>query len=743
MPRYSSYGSLDDQVQEDGDRGFIGFNNRLRPDQLEPGLLADSQNGRMGTDGQWQVRKGVDTLLSPVTVSSQALSLPFNLDDTGTPPEIDDDAVNQLYGACAFSNPNVSSSEIDHYIIMATNLVAFAVNTDTEVAYTIGYESNQTISNTVSMIQAFNKVFIFRGDSVTLENPLKVGPITAVAKSGTNNLDLTVTTGHNHYLAVGDKVTITGISSSTISDSLINETQTVTAITDDTFTFTVDGTSTDPGTLTLTNAGFATPFTKVASGTYTQPTPIDVTNCDVSAGIATCTASTADVAQLSVGSEITVAVLDQSHPPSFTVGTTFVVTSIPSSTTFTFRTTTKDESAKVFTCELPLPVSGGYSHMPAAEFGHYHQRRLVLPYKNKVAASSDTYTYRNIQDELIFSDILDSDTYDPIFNQFRFNAGKSDHIVGLHSFSEDVLMVFNRNSIHLVSDTTVIKDAVNKLLTDEIGLIAKDSIQQIGRQVLFLSDSGVYGVEFIEDYKLRGTEVPLSKSIQKTIDRINKLNAHKAQAVYFDNRYYLAVPLNGEDGTQATQNNAILVYNLLNKQWESIDTVSSANFHITNMFIAGEEDKRGVYTTNDIGGINRLESNEFGDDVVVLSVGGSEITMGIVGSATTRQFTLGTLDRKKWKSFEMHVESSSLRQSNFDLSAELENLDRTISIGTLNEFNNNSNLSEGEDISIRGRLGNPRAYGVQFTVNNTLGRPKLRAIKTDGIESFRTVEKAD
>lgn len=738
MPRYSSYGSLDDRVQEDGDRSFSGFNNRLRPDQLEAGILADSQNGRMGTNGQWQVRKGVDTLLSPVASGVGALTLPFNLDDTGTPPEIDDDAVNQLYGACPFSNANVSSSEIDHYIVMATNSKAFAVNTKTEIAYEIGYESSQTISSSVSMIQAFNKVFIFRGDSVTLENPLKVGPITGTATSGSPAITITVTTGHNHYLAVGDKVTITGISSDAVDDSLINTTQTITAVASaNEFSFSIGG-STGVGTLTLTNAGFATPFTKVASGTYTQPTPIDVTNCDVSAGIATCTASSADVAQLSVEDEITVAVLDGSHPPSFAVGTKFVVASIPSATTFTFRTTTKDESAKVFTCELPLPVSGGYSHMPAAEFGHYHQRRLVLPYKNKVAASTDTYTYRNIQDELIFSDILDSDTYDPIFNQFRFNAGKSDHIVGLHSFSEDVLMVFNRNSIHLVGDTTVIKDATNKLLTDEIGLIAKDSIQQIGRQVLFLSDSGVYGVEFIEDYKLRGTEVPLSQSIQATIDRINPLHAHKAQAVYFDNRYYIAVPLD-----TASQNNAILVYNLLNQQWESVDTVNSPNFHITNMFVAGEEADRGVYTTNDIGGINQIEARDSGDDSVVLEVGGSENVIDVPGVATTRQFTLGTLDRKKWKSFEMHVESAQLRQSNFDISAELENLDRTISVGSLSGFNNSSNLAEGEDISIRGRLGNPRAYGVQFTINNTLGRPKLRAVKTDGIESFRTVEKAD
>jgi hypothetical protein len=738
MPRYSTYGSLDDRVQEDGDRSFSGFNNRLRPDQLEAGTLADSQNGRMGTNGQWQVRKGVDTLLSPVAVGATALTLPFNLDDTGTPPELNDGAVNQLYGSCPFSNPNVSSSEVDHYIVMATNSKAFAVNTKTEIAYDIGYESSQTISSSVHMLQAFNKVFIFRGDSVTLENPLKVGPITGTATSGSPAITITVTTGHDHYLAVGDKVTITGISSDAVSDSLINTTQTITAVASaNEFSFSIGG-STGVGTLSLTNAGFATPFTKVASSTYSQPTVLDATGFVISNGVATVTVSNT----LSEGD--TVECITPGSGSGITKGTQFEVASVATpggtSASFTFKINSANVSNQTDTEFMaPQSVSGGYSHMPAAEFGHYHQRRLVLPYKNKVVAgSADTYTYRNIQDELIFSDILDSDTYDPIFNQFRFNAGKADRIIGLHSFSEAVLMVFNRNSIHLVGDTTVIKEATNKLLTDEIGLIARDSIQQIGNQILFLSDSGVYGVTFIDDYKLRGTEVPLSESIQATIDRINPLHSHKAQAVYFDNRYYIAVPLD-----TATQNNTILVYNLLNQKWESIDTVNSPDFHITNMFVAGEEDNRGVYTTNDIGGINQIESKDSGDDSVVLGVGETESVIPVAGSATTRQFTLGSLDRKKWKSFEMHVESTSTRVSNFDISAELENLDRTISVGTLNGFNGNNNLAEGEDISIRGRLGNPRAYGVQFTINNTLGRPKLRAIKTDGIESFRTVEKAD
>ena len=47
MSRYSTYGALDDRIGEDLEAGFIGFNNRLRPDQLTSGILFDSKNGRM------------------------------------------------------------------------------------------------------------------------------------------------------------------------------------------------------------------------------------------------------------------------------------------------------------------------------------------------------------------------------------------------------------------------------------------------------------------------------------------------------------------------------------------------------------------------------------------------------------------------------------------------------------------------------------------------------------------------
>ena len=91
----------------------------------------------------------------------------------------------------------------------------------------------------------------------------------------------------------------------------------------------------------------------------------------------------------------------------------------------------------------------------------------------------------------------------------------------------------------------------------------------------------------------------------------------------------------------------------------------------------------------------------------------------------------------------MHVESQPDLDSDFDIDARLENLDRNLEVGTLRSFNGDAVLQAGSDISIRGRLGNPRAYGIQLDINNTVGRPKLRAVSVDGIESFRAVDKAE
>ena len=808
MQEYRSYANLDDRILNDGDVGFVGFNNRLRPDQLQGGMLADAQNVRFDRNGEAQVRKGIEVIEAPFAVGGDVLRLPttgeigngstamlpttiesatldgtpnqaniiindpaveaghiFAADDvvtveglgfstvdpnglktlvsvtdngatrtlkyaltgsdeTYTTPIVlpqqlpfalnanttqavigfnmvlDQGQVTEVYASTAFSDPNDNASQ---YLLIASNLKVVTKNLATDATVDIAYPAGETVPPESSMLQTFNKVFIFRKGQVALEWDGSFSTVTAGSFVVGRTYTITAV-GNTDFQAIGASADTIGV------------------------TFTATGAGSGTGTATSA-------FSKVASGTYTQPVPLSLTDIDYVSGIATATASTAAVATLLVGDTLT---FTDAGSSTYAAGDTITVKSIPSTTTFTFASDKADDTNKNGTVQKRVSVGLGFSHMPAPEFAVYHQRRLVMPFQFSVDASPNSYTSRGILDEVIASDILDSDTYDQIYAQYRFNAGEADFTVGLHSFSEDNLMVFNRNSIHLISNTTSLQAASTKLLTDEVGCVARQSIQQVGSQVIFLSDNGVYSTQFFDEYNLRGTETPLSEPINETIKRINKDQSTQAVAVYFDNRYFIAVPLD-----DALRNNAILIYNFLNKQWESIDSVDSTDWDIENLIVAGEGSQRGVYAINRLGGIHKIDARLQGDDLINVSIGGSNETKDVKGSITTRQYTFGNMTRKNWKEFQMHVESSADNNSNFDLSAETENPDGTFTLGTLNSFNGNADLLKAEDVSIRGRIGNRRGHGIQFTVNNTQGRPRIRSLQTQGSTSFRSTQKAE
>jgi hypothetical protein len=912
MQEYRSYANLDDRILNDGDVGFAGFNNRLRPDQLQGGMLVDSQNIRLDRNGEAQVRKGIEVIEAPFAVGGEVLRLPltgeinngsttilpttiesatlvgadnqaniiindpaveaghtfaaddvvaveglgpptgsssftvdpnsvapgsdplvitslktlvsvtanaiasssiskgkiytiktvgstnfvaigasantvgvtftandaasgsgtvtntktlkyaltgsdetyttpivlpqvlnFNLNTNTTQAVIgfnmvlDEGAVTEVYASSAFSDPNDNASQ---YVLIASNLKVVAKNLSTEATVEIDYSPGETIPPTSSMLQAFNKVFIFRKGQVALEWDGSFSAIT----SGS--------------FEVGKTYTITSLGGNTQDNwNTVAGTSGLTYAVGSTFTAATVGVS---GTGTATSA-----FSKVASGTYTQPTKLDVTGFVITNGLATATVSNT----LSIGDKV---ILVTAGGSTLTKGNQFTVSEATSSA-FKFFVDSADVAEQndvEFTQKVSVGL--GFTHMPAPEFAVYHQRRLVMPFQFSVNASANSYTSRGILDEVIASDILDSDTYDQIYAQYRFNAGEADFTVGLHSFSEDNLMVFNRNSIHLISNTTSLQGASTKLLTDEVGCVARQSIQQVGSQVIFLSDNGVYSTQFFDEYNLRGTETPLSEPINETIKRINRDQRGQAVAVYFDNRYLIAVPVNkfkdnrtenfvpGEFITKASallagipqeniedsvalRNNVILIYNFLNKQWESIDSVNSLDWDIENLMVAGEGSQRGVYAINRLGGIHKIDSRIQGDDLINVSIGGSNETKTVKGSITTRQYTFGDMTRKNWKEFQMHVESSEDNTSNFDLSAETENPDGTFTLGTLTSFNGGDALLKTEDVSIRGRIGNRRGHGIQFTVNNTQGRPRIRSLQTQGSTSFRSTQKAE
>ena len=715
MPTYTTYGGLDDRILKDGDVGFVGFNNRLRPDQLQTGFLADAQNIRLDRNGEAQVRKGTDLVLAPLATAEAVIALPFTL--------IADDAsvtVTQTAGALVITN------------VTATN---FVTGTQVNLSGVTGISPDPNgnrvaIRNSASQITIQDQTYSgTAGGTATVKfNILNDSAVNAIYGS----------TGFSDPAAAGSQYIVIAANNKAFAVNLSTQATTqldypagvsISQPVDMIQAFNKVFIFRDGETALEWDGNFSNEFTKVASGTYTQPVNLAATGFTITNGLATVTVSNT----LSAGDIVNLITAGGS---TLTKGTAFTV-SEASSSEFKFFVNTDNVTNQTdvhFIKEVSVGL--GFSHMPAPPFAVYHQRRLVMPFKNSVDSGADSFTSRGILDEIIASDLLDSDTYDQIFGSYRFNAGTADFVVGLHSFTDDTLMVFNRNSIHLVSNTIDLNNSSIRLLTDEVGCLARKSIQQVGNRVLFLSDNGVYGTEFLDEYNLRGTQTPLSEPINETIKRINKVHAEKAVSAYFDNRYFIAVPLD-----DATQNNAVLIFNFLNNQWESIDSVNDPNFHTANLIVAGEGSTRGVYSVNDIGGLHRIDARADGTDRVITQIGGAQQNLLVPASLTTRQFTYGTLERKRFKEFEIHVESSDTNTSDFDISAEVENPDSTEALGSLNSFNG-GDLAVNEDVSIRGRIGGLRGYGVQYTINNTSGRPRIRAIESSASDAFRSTKKA-
>ena len=723
MARYSSYGNLDNRIAEDLDQGFTGFNNKLRPDQLRPGVLTESNNGRMDLNGEWQPRKGIELFSSPF--SAGVFTLPFYLYESIPAVSTFSRAGNVItvnfesaHGINDGTGVNISGLSYSGLINPNGNFIATVVDTDT-ITYTVtGLDSTPTGTMTVTGMKLDATAGNFIEASCEFSDPNNDSE-SYVACVATNSTVLVKISD-----AGATTVTLTYPAGETVPQGS-NVIQAFNKL----YIF-------RKGQIAMEWSGdISSPtFSLVQNGDYTQPVKLGDggNNTVISDGVVTVTATAHG---LSVGEVVVVT----ESSDQLVVGDSYTIASVPDANTFTFFAQYDDQSSHNNHYSKKTSQGLGFTHMPAPEFGVYHQRRLIVPYQYDVTGSSGsaTITDRNIVDEALFSDILDADTYDRIYGQFRFNAGAADFIVGFHSFSDDKLVVFNRNSVHIVANSLDLGSSVSQLITNEIGCLARDSIQQIGNSMIFLSDNGVYGLDFIDLYNLRGQDIPLSASIEGTIKRINKAYASKAKSVYFDNRYYLAVPLDS-----STTNNALLIYNFLNKQWESIDSINDPEWQYSELTVAGEGDKRSVYAINRNGGVHQYESRSDDRDRYIVQVGGTITDNQLASSATTRMFNLNSLDRKKWNNFDLHIQSSESNTSNADLQAITENIDDIIDLGSISDLNG-SDLAIDGDVSLRGRFGNRRAYGLQFKLTTTKGRPRLRALKVAGATTFRSLDKAE
>jgi len=717
MPRYSSFGRFDNQQVDDGDTVFQRINSRLRPDQLKAGEVALSENGRMDVDGAWQVRKGISVFGSPITVGSTALTLPFTL----------------------YTNRTIASATRSVTIVTVTTTAAHGFTSNTLVSIvglngTLATSSNRLITSTGSTTFTFVMPGL-TGSETYSGSGVAGAPIlddTAINNVYGSCLFSDPASNNTEYiaLATNTKVRLIKISDASVTEiaypAAVALSEDVNLIQAFNYLFIFRN-----GLTALEwNGNFAAPtFALVDNGAYTQPAIFQAANnAVISSGIVTITATAHTV---EVGDLVRISDKGTTGLNSLEQYLVYETTA----NTFLFKADAPNTSSPATVAVGKRQSIGlGFTHMPCPEYAIYHQRRLFMPFRflSTGSSGSPTITARNVADEIIVSDILDQNTYDQIQNQFRIASGSADFTVALQPFAEDNLIVFNRNSIHLISGVGAdLGNSVVREITREVGCCSRKSIAQVGNKIMFLSDNGVYGIEFDDLYNLRGVSVPLSEAINPTIEDIEPTLVTNAVGVYHNNRYYLAYTAKGQ-----TANNKMMVYNFLNAGWESIDVVNQQGWNIRDFVRAGAGGINSLYAITEFGGIHLIDSGTAAVDTLALSVGGASTTHSIEAELTTRQYTFGTMDRKKFNAYEIHMESSPQMESNLAISLETENLDGT------EEYGNLGLVDSGEDESFRGRLGNKRAYGAQLTVSQTVGRPKVRAIKITGMLAFASTTSA-
>lgn len=349
-------------------------------------------------------------------------------------------------------------------------------------------------------------------------------------------------------------------------------------------------------------------------------------------------------------------------------------------------------------------ISAPYIYMPPSDYGLLQQNRAILQYS---------------RNELIVSDILDVESYDSIFGVFEFTSGQADYLIGFHPYQDNKTLVMNRRSLYLIND---IDGGVNVMTTQEItrqvGCVSRLSIVTCGSDVLFLSDLGVFRLQPGLELQLRGNSEPLSAPIDDVVRTINTAAIQKAAGAYWNNRYYLAIPVD-----DSPRNNRIVVFNFLNNAWESVDTLPNGmyadflevkQFNDTDtLFIISEEG--GVYA------YEQLEFDEFGP------AGSAPSEFVIVGRLKTRRMLFGSYNLKHFNRITTNLSFTA-------------NSSCTIKVNTVNpdatKTLKNVSTVAAEDMTYP-LIVNKRGYGMDVEIVNTAGRTTLVNFSATAYEQNR------
>ena len=193
---------------------------------------------------------------------------------------------------------------------------------------------------------------------------------------------------------------------------------------------------------------------------------------------------------------------------------------------------------------------------------------------------------------LYWSDAFDDDysgAFDRTTNFYRIPAGSEQALIGLR---DEGIIVFGQDQIWGInpSGTPVATDRPVKIV--EYGCRNGRTVQQVGDDILYLSSDGIRGVFRSQQDKLQaGASYPLSYVLKDEVASLNWLVIDKASAVYFDNKYFISVPVDASSTC-----NEVWVYFPASQGWSVITGWNVASW--AKIKINGEERLYAIDSTD-------------------------------------------------------------------------------------------------------------------------------------------------
>lgn len=164
---------------------------------------------------------------------------------------------------------------------------------------------------------------------------------------------------------------------------------------------------------------------------------------------------------------------------------------------------------------------------------------------------------------------LDFDTNGTSSNPgtITFNPGSGEEIMGIKTF-KNKLYVWTRTSIFRLGPSGTANEWTVELITNSIGCVSFRSICQVGEDIMFAADDGIYSLGEVANYtEVRTTNK--SARIQEVFDALSATNKGKLAAKYHNFKYHLFYSRGG------STNDACLVFDTRYQAWQQWTNIAA------------------------------------------------------------------------------------------------------------------------------------------------------------------------